>query len=63
MTTQAYQEISNGKVIRYADMDGNTVNLPDPCESDIVRPLDTTSPLWAIEGMSYILINYWTNNA
>ena len=34
---QAYQEISNGNLVRITDLDGNTLNYPDfPVEAHVI---------------------------
>jgi hypothetical protein len=45
---QAYQEISNGNLVRITDLDGNTLIYPDfPVESEVIDANPTT-PTWAI---------------
>ena len=45
---QAYQEISNGNIIRITDLDGNTLEYPNfPVESHVVNP-NPPRPNWAI---------------
>lgn len=45
---QAYQEISDGILVRITDLDGNTLNYPDfPIESHVVDANPPT-PTWAI---------------
>lgn len=56
----AYQEISRGGgVVRYTDIDGNTIQLPEPCEVAIVDARPET-PDWGVNGMEYISIIYVT---
>lgn len=45
---QAYQEISNGNLVRITDLDGNTLILPDfPVESHVID-VNPPRPTWAI---------------
>jgi hypothetical protein len=45
---QAYQEISNGTLVRITDLDGNTLKLPDfPVESHVVDA-HPSRPIWAL---------------
>jgi hypothetical protein len=45
---QAYQEISNGNLVRITDLDGNTLIYPDfPVESEVIDA-NSTTPTWAI---------------
>jgi hypothetical protein len=45
---QAYQEISNGSLVRITDLDGNTLTYPDfPVESHVIDANPPT-PIWAI---------------
>jgi hypothetical protein len=44
---QAYQEISNGNLVRITDLDGNTLTYPDfPVESYVVDA-NPPKPSWA----------------
>lgn len=44
---QAYQEISNGNLVRITDLDGNTLTYPDyPVESYVVNA-NPPKPSWA----------------
>lgn len=42
----AYQEIENGMVMRYTDMDGHTLELPSVTESHVIDANPQT-PEWA----------------
>lgn len=42
-----YQEISNGNVIRYTDLDGNTLNLDGEYGYNIVN-ITPERPLWSL---------------
>ena len=44
MEGTAYQEISNGVVIRYTDMDGNTIELPQNVGSHVIDPNPPRQP-------------------
>ena len=45
---QAYQEVSNGNVVRITDLDGNTLTLPDfPVEGYVVDA-NPPRPIWAL---------------
>lgn len=44
---QAYQEIENGVVIRYTDLQGNTLALPEVTESYVVDK-NYVTPEWAV---------------
>ena len=45
---QAYQEISNGTLVRITDLDGNTLTLPDfPVESYVIDS-NPQKPEWAL---------------
>lgn len=58
---QIYQEIVRGGTdqhVRYADIDGNTIDLPELCESRVVNK-KATAPVWAEEGRIYFLMEYW----
>lgn len=45
---QAYQEISNGSIVRLTDLDGNTLDYPDfPVESNVIDA-NPPRPIWAI---------------
>lgn len=44
---EAYQEISNGVVVRYCDLDGATIFLPSITESHVVDAFPPT-PFWAL---------------
>lgn len=45
---QAYQEISNGNLVRITDLDGNTLIYPDfPVESHVIDD-NPTRPTWAL---------------
>jgi hypothetical protein len=44
---QAYQEISNGSLIRITDLEGNTLEYPDfPVESSVIDT-NPPKPTWA----------------
>ena len=43
----AYQEISNGTLVRITDLDGNTLDLPEfPVESHVINA-NPEKPKWA----------------
>jgi hypothetical protein len=45
---EAYQEVSGGNVVRYCDLDGNTLMLPSVTESRVIDP-SPARPSWAID--------------
>ncbi len=53
-TGDFYQEISNGNLVRMTDLDGNTLNLPNPGEEGFIPycatviNVDPPRPSWAI---------------
>ena len=44
---QMYQEINNGQVVRYTDLDGNTLNLQGDYGYKIIN-VNPERPIWAI---------------
>ena len=44
---QAYQEISNGSVVRIADLDGNTLQYPEFATESYVVDVNPPRPIWA----------------
>lgn len=47
LDTEAYQEISNGVVVRYCDLGGNTLDLPLVTESHVIDA-NPSKPVWGI---------------
>ena len=45
---QAYQEISNGSLVRITDLDGNTLEYPDFAIESYVVDSNPQRPIWAI---------------
>ena len=45
---QAYQEISNGSLVRIVDLDGNTLEYPDFAIESYVVDSNPERPTWAI---------------
>ena len=45
---QAYQEISNGNLVRITDLDGNTLSYPDFYVESHVIDADPPRPTWAL---------------
>jgi hypothetical protein len=45
---QAYQEISNGSLVRIVDLDGNTLEYPDFAIESYVVDNNPERPTWAI---------------
>lgn len=45
---QAYQEISNGSVVRITDLEGNTLVYPEFAVESIVVDGNPPRPTWAI---------------
>lgn len=43
---QMYQEVSNGQVIRYSDLDGNTITLEGSYGYNVVD-VNPQTPIWA----------------
>lgn len=46
LNCQAYQEVENGYVVRYTDLDGNTLELPEVTESRVINA-NPPIPEWA----------------
>ena len=44
---QAYQEISNGSVVRITDLDGNTLETPTFGVESVVVDANPPKPTWA----------------
>lgn len=44
---QAYQEINEGQLVRYCDLDGNTLVLPEVTESIVINA-SPGLPSWGI---------------
>lgn len=42
---EAYQEVRNGDVLRYLDLDGNELTLPDVTESHVIET--ESFPVWS----------------
>jgi hypothetical protein len=42
---EAYQEINDGNLVRYTDLEGNTLELPEVTESYVVDP-NPSKPSW-----------------